>query len=60
MFKYVKQVLDLKEQAELDASKMQAEENKVSTQFLESRIVYLGMMADIELPIMEVPNEPQI
>lgn len=60
MFKYVKQVLDLKEQAELDASKMQAEENKVSTQFLESQIVYLGMMADIELPIMEVPNEPQV
>ena len=60
MFKYVKQVLDLKEQAELDASKMQAEENKVSTQFLESQIVYLGMMSDIELPIMEVPNEPQV
>ena len=60
MFKYVKQVLDLKEQAELDASKMQAEENKVSTHFLESQIVYLGMMADIELPIMEVLNEPQI
>lgn len=60
MFKYVKQVLDLKEQAELDASKMQAEENKLSAQFLESRIVYLGMMADIELPIMEVQNEPQI
>ena len=60
MFKYVKQVLDLKEQAELDASKMQAEENKVSTQFLESQIVYLGMMADIELPIMEVPNESQV
>lgn len=60
MFKYVKQVLDLKEQAELDASKMQVEENKVSTQFLESQIVYLGMMADIELPIMEVPNEPQV
>ena len=60
MFKYVKQVLDLKEQAELDASKMQVEENKVSTQFLESQIMYLGMMADIELPIMEVPNEPQV
>lgn len=60
MFKYVKQVLDLKDQAELDASKMQVEENKVSTQFLESQIVYLGMMADIELPIMEVQNEPQI
>lgn len=60
MFKYVKQVLDLKEQAELDASKMQVEENKVSTQFLESQIVYLGMMADIELPIMEVPNESQV
>ena len=60
MFKYVKQVLDLKDQAELDASKMQVEENKVSTQFLESQIVYLGMMADIELPIMEVPNEPQV
>lgn len=60
MFKYVKQVLDLKDQAELDASKMQVEENKVSTQFLESQIVYLGMMADIELPIMEVPNEPKV
>ena len=60
MFKYVKQVLDLKEQAELDASKMQVEENKVSTQSLESQIVYLGMMSDIELPIMEVPNEPQV
>ena len=60
MFKYAKQVLDLKDQAELDASKMQVEENKVSTQFLESQIVYLGMMADIELPIMEVPNEPQV
>ena len=60
MFKYVKQVLDLKDQAELDASKMQTEENKLSTQFLESQIVYLGMMADIELPIMEVPNEPQV
>lgn len=60
MFKYVKQVLDLKEQAELDASKMQVEENKGSTQFLESQIVYLGMMADIELPIMEVPNESQV
>ena len=60
MFKYVKQVLDLQEQAELDASKMQAEENKLSTQFLESQIVYLGMMADIELPIMEVQNEPQV
>lgn len=60
MFKYVKQVLDLQEQAELDASKMQVEENKLSTQFLESQIVYLGMMADIELPIMEVQNEPQV
>lgn len=60
MFKYVKQVLDLKEQAELDASKMQVEENKLSTQFLESQVVYLGMMADIELPIMEVQNEPQV
>lgn len=60
MFKYVKQVLDLKDQAELDASKMQVEENKVSTQFLESQIAYLGMMADIELPIMEVPNEPKV
>lgn len=60
MFKYVKQVLDLKDQAELDASKMQVEENKVSTQFLESQIVYLVMMADIELPIMEVPNEPKV
>ena len=60
MFKYSKQVLELKEQAELDAAKMQVEENKVSSQFLESRIVYLGMMADIELPIMEVPNEPQV
>lgn len=60
MFKYVKQVLDLKEQSELDASKMQVEETKLSTQFLESQVVYLGMMADIELPIMEVQNEPQI
>lgn len=60
MFKYVKQVLDLKEQAELDASRMQAEENKVSTQFLESQIVYLGMMADIELPVVEVSDESQI
>lgn len=60
MFKYVKQVLDLKEQSELDASKMQVEENKLSTQFLESQVVYLGMMADIELPIMEVQNEPQV
>lgn len=60
MFKYVKQVLDLQEQAELDASKMQVEENKLSTQFLESQVVYLGMMADIELPIMEVQNEPQV
>ena len=60
MFKYVKQVLDLKEQAELDASRMQVEENKVTSQFLESQIVYLGMMADIELPIMEVPDEPKI
>lgn len=60
MFKYVKQVLDLREQAELDASKMQVEENKLSTQFLESQVVYLGMMADIELPIMEVQNEPQV
>lgn len=60
MFKYVKQVLDLQEQAELDASKMQVEENKLSTQLLESQIVYLGMMADIELPIMEVQNEPQV
>ena len=58
--KYVRQVIDLKEQAELDASKMQVEENKLSTQFLESQIVYLGMMADIELPIMEVQNEPQV
>lgn len=60
MFKYVKQVLDLKEQTELDASKMQVEENKLSTQFLESQVVYLGMMADIELPSMEVQNEPQV
>lgn len=60
MFKYIKQVLDLQEQAELDASKMQVEENKLSTQLLESQIVYLGMMADIELPIMEVQNEPQV
>lgn len=60
MFKYVKQVLDLQEQAELDASKMQVEENKLTTQFLESQVVYLGMMADIELPIMEVQNEPQV
>ena len=60
MFKYVKQVLDLKEQAELDASRMQVEENKLSSQFLESQIVYLGMMTDIELPIMEVQNEPQV
>ena len=60
MFKYVKQVLDLQEQAELDASKMQAEENKLTTQFLESQVVYLGMMTDIELPIMEVQNEPQV
>lgn len=60
MFKYVKQVLDLQEQAELDASKMQVEENKLTTQFLESQVVYLGMMTDIELPIMEVQNEPQV
>ena len=60
MFKYVKQVLDLREQAELDASKMQVEENKLSAQFLESQVVYLGMMTDIELPIMEVQNEPQV
>ena len=60
MFKYVKQVLDLQEQAELDASKMQVEENKLSTQFLESQVVYLGMIANIELPIMEVQNEPQV
>lgn len=60
MFKYIKQVLDLQEQAELDASKMQVEENKLTTQFLESQVVYLGMMADIELPIMEVQNEPQV
>lgn len=60
MFKYLKQVLDLKDQAELDAAKMQVEENKVSSQFLESQLVYLGMMADIELPIMEVPDEPQV
>lgn len=60
MFKYVKQVLDLQEQAELDASKMQVEENKLTTQFLESQVVYLGMMTDIELPIMEVQNESQV
>ena len=60
MFKYLKQVLDLKDQAELDAVKMQVEENKVSSQFLESQLAYLGMMADIELPIMEVPDEPQV
>ena len=60
MFKYVKQVLDLQEQAELDASKMQVEENKLSTQFLESQVVYLGMIANIELPTMEVQNEPQV
>lgn len=60
MFRYLKQILDLKEQSELDADRMQVEENKVSAQFLESQIVYIGMMADIELPIMEVPNEPQI
>ena len=60
MFKYLKQVLDLKDQAELDAAKMQVEENKVSSQFLESQLAYLGMMADIELPIMEVPDEPQV
>ena len=60
MFKYVKQVLDLKEQAELDASKMQVEENEQFTQFLESQVAYLGMMSDIELPIMEVQNEPQV
>lgn len=60
MFRYLKQILDLKEQSELDADRMQVEENKVSAQFLESQIAYIGMMADIELPIMEVPNEPQI
>lgn len=60
MFKYVKQVLDLQEQAELDASKMQVEENKLTNQFLESQVVYLGMMTDVELPIMEVQNEPQV
>ena len=58
--KYVKQVIELNEQAEIDAAKMQVEENKLSSQFLESQIVYLGMLVDIELPIMEVQNEPQV